>query len=80
MFFIIAMCEHIFSVFSSVVFTLVKFCVGMFRGSNSDNFGTLNRLAFSALMLLVGCQEGYLACKNVTDEVLVWLSIGAECK
>ena len=34
-------------------------------------------MAFSALLLLVGCQEGHPARKNLTDEVLVWLSSGA---
>jgi len=29
--------------------------------------------AFSALTLLVGCQEGHLAHKNLSDEVLAWL-------
>ena len=37
-------------------------------------------LAFSALMLLVRCQEGLLARKNMTDKVLEWLSSGAKCK
>ena len=37
-------------------------------------------VAFSALILLVGCQEGHVACKNLTDEVLAWLSSGAKCK
>ena len=37
-------------------------------------------MAFSALMLLVGCQEEHLARKNLTDEVLAWLSFGAKCK
>ena len=36
--------------------------------------------AFSALTLLVGCQEGHLARKNLSDEVLAWLSSGAKCK
>ena len=36
--------------------------------------------AFSALTLLVGCQEGHPARKNLTDEVLAWLSSGAKCK
>ena len=36
--------------------------------------------AFSALMLLVGCHEEHLARKNLTDEVLAWLSSGAKCK
>ena len=31
--------------------------------------------AFSALTLLVGRQEGYLACKKLSGEVLAWLSI-----
>ena len=35
---------------------------------------------FSALMLLVGDQEGHPARKNLTDEVLAWLSSGAKCK
>jgi len=26
------------------------------------------------------CQEGHLARKNLTDEVLAWLSSGAKCK
>ena len=37
--------------------------------------------AFSALMLLVGCQEeGHPAHKNLTDEVLAWLSSEAKCE
>jgi len=31
--------------------------------------------AFSALTLLVGCQEEHLACKKTSDEVLVSLSV-----
>jgi len=30
-------------------------------------------------MLLVGWQEGHLACRNLSGEVPVWLS-GAKCK
>ena len=37
-------------------------------------------IAFSALTLLVGCQEEHPARKNLTDEVLAWLSSGAKCK
>jgi len=32
-------------------------------------------LAFSALMLLVGRQEGHPACKKQSGGVLVWLSV-----
>jgi len=31
--------------------------------------------AFSALMLLVGRQEGHPACKNLSSGVLAWLSV-----
>jgi len=34
--------------------------------------------AFSALTLLVGRQEEQLACKKLSDEVLVWLSVWNE--
>ena len=40
----------------------------------------IENLAFSALTLLVGCQEGHPARKNLTDEVRAWLSSGAKCK
>jgi len=36
-------------------------------------------LGFSALTLLVGQQEGHLACKKLSGGVLVWLS-GARCR
>jgi len=32
-------------------------------------------LAFSALTLLVGRQEGHLACKKPSGEILAWLSV-----
>jgi len=32
-------------------------------------------MAFSALMLLVGQQEGYPACKKLSGGVLAWLSV-----
>jgi len=32
-------------------------------------------IAFSALTLLVGWQEGYLACKKLSGGVLAWLSV-----
>jgi len=33
---------------------------------------------FSALMLLVGQQEGYPACKKLSGGVLAWLSVWSE--
>jgi len=32
-------------------------------------------IAFSALTLLIGQQEGHLACKKQSGGVLVWLSV-----
>ena len=34
--------------------------------------------AFSALTLLVGWQEGHLACKKLSGGVLAWLSVWSE--
>jgi len=34
--------------------------------------------AFSALTLLVGRQEGHLACKKLSGGVLAWLSVWSE--
>ena len=53
-----------------------------YYGVRKDNKNTLvpvhmQQLAFSALTLLVGCQEGHPAWKNLIDEVLAWLSSGA---
>ena len=37
-------------------------------------------LAFSALTLLVGCQEGHLAHKNLTDGVVIfWSEVQIAC-
>ena len=38
----------------------------------------LIRFAFSALMLLVGRQEGHPACKKLSGGVLAWLSVWSE--
>jgi len=41
-------------------------------------YNALYYYAFSALMLLVGRQEGHLACKKMSGGVLVWLSVWSE--
>ena len=35
-------------------------------------------IAFSALTLLAGWQEGHLACKKLSGRVLAWLSVSSE--
>jgi len=37
-------------------------------------------VAFSALTLLVGRQEGHPACKKLSGGVLAWLSVWSECR
>jgi len=41
---------------------------------NPDRFYLSGTIAFSALTLLVGWQEGHLACKKLSGEVLAWFS------
>ena len=41
-----------------------------------DQYGC--ECAFSALMLLVGWQEGHPDCKKLSGEVLAWLSVWSE--
>ena len=45
-----------------------------------DNLGTLNwaSIAFSALMLLAGWQEGHPTCKKLSGGVLAWLTVCSE--
>ena len=35
----------------------------------------LSKIAFSALTLLIGRQEGHLVCKKLSGGVLAWLSV-----
>jgi len=37
-------------------------------------------IAFSALMLLVGWQEGHLSCKKLSGGRFVWFLSGARCR
>jgi len=52
----------------------MEICIGDFITTLSLSL----KVAFSALTLLVGRQEEHLACKNLTDEVLAWLSVWSE--
>jgi len=45
--------------------------------NRSANYSVLV-IAFRALMLLVGRQEGHLACKKLSGGVLAWLSVWSE--
>jgi len=43
--------------------------------SHDNSAHDILSLAFSALTLLVGRQEGHPACKKMSGEVLAWLSV-----
>jgi len=66
------MCDYFFVVQNIDLLTLPTSYVqqDLFNGLVSA-FG----FAFSALMLLVGRQEGHPACKNQSGGMLVWLSV-----
>ena len=56
-----------------------------FKSFNPPDYGCQNlfnlmyhQYAFSALMLLVGRQEGHPACKKLSGGVLAWLSVWSE--
>ena len=59
----------------SPILLVINFC-----SISHSAFVGLSALAFSALMLLFGYQEGHPAHKNLTDVVLAWLSSGAKSK
>ena len=40
--------------------------------------GLAGNTSFSALLLLVGCQEGHPACKKLSGGVVAWLSVWSE--
>jgi len=46
--------------------------------SHISNIDAYTMMAFSALTLLVGRQEGHPACKKLSGGVLVWLSVWIE--
>jgi len=59
------------------IFNIFHFRSGSFLLYTGLLFLFLN-CAFSALMLLVGRQEGHLACKKLSGGVLAWLSVWGE--
>ena len=55
------------------VYVLYVWVVEQVRARNQQH-------AFSALMLLVGRQEGHPACKKLSGGVLAWYLSGARCR
>jgi len=45
------------------------------RNASADTLYISSVVAFNALTLLVGCQEGHPACKKTSGWVLAWLSV-----
>ena len=50
------------------------------RGMRVNMNKTKVMIAFSALTLLVGQQEGHPACKKLSGGILVWLSLWGRCR
>jgi len=46
--------------------------------TKSQTNNAFSAVAFSALTLLVGQQQGHLACKKLSGGVLAWLSVCSE--
>jgi len=65
--FVLAFCDH---------FWMLRFLCDRFSMSVFSIMWVVS--VFSALMLLIGWQEGHLACKNLSGEVLTWLSVWSE--
>ena len=61
----------------SVLFALIVY-FKVIMSMVSRSFTVLVQTAFSALTLLVGRQEGHLACKKQSGGVLAWLSVWSE--
>jgi len=57
---------------------LLLLLITLLHDQCSIPINTLVYAAFSALMLLVGQQEGHPACKKLSGEVLAWLSVWSE--
>ena len=71
-------CLVLFSCFGFNLFFVISSCnsVSQIRKSSSIYCVLCNKTsAFSALTLLVGWQEGHLACKKLSGGVLVWFSV-----
>jgi len=60
--------------FLFVVMHLKSFQLSIVATQSTEGFD----VAFSALMLLVGWQEGHPACKKLSGGMLAWLSIWGE--
>ena len=68
----------VLDVFSSKVLSADCTMISM-EATYMFGFGLLALIAFSALMLLVGRQEGHPACKKLSGGMLAWLS-GMRCR
>ena len=56
----------------------IKTMINTMHTINNYYYSQIIHSAFSALMLLVGRQEGHPACKKLSGEVLAWLSVWSE--
>ena len=64
-------------IFNGICLSFVAVVRGVLQGSILGPL-LFAILAFSALTLLVGWQEGHPACKKLSSGVLTWLSVWSE--
>jgi len=64
--------------YCQLLLLLLLLLITLLHDQCSIPINTLVYAAFSALMLLVGRQEGHPACKKLSGEVLAWLSVWSE--
>ena len=58
---------------------IIFFCISIIHIEHEFSTSTRpSQVAFSALTLLVGWQEGHPTCKKLSSEVLAWLSVWSE--
>jgi len=59
----------------SCALTALQLLNAIYHRLDAGMLDAFSAIAFSALTLLVGWQEGHPACKKTSGEVLAWLSI-----
>ena len=67
-------CKYCYTILRvRMLIRIISLLLGYYAAFNAPSVG--HKVAFNALTLLVGRQEGHPACKKLSGELLVWLSV-----